>query len=121
MNHELNAQVAEEVMGLKDVSCHPGDHAPLDTSATIYVGGSRFHGPDSDRQLVPDFSGSLDAAWLMEEEIERRGLQTQYVGELWALLELDTIPYGTTYWPMAHATPEQRCRAALEAVRERTE
>jgi len=68
--------------------------------------------------LVPDFSGSLDAAWQMEEEIERRGLLGDYVAALQSHLRIlgrHVIEVMET-WELIHATPEQRCRAALEAV-----
>ena len=113
-NHELNAQVAEEVMGWIVLRSGPAPlyiiELPIKANAWL---------------PVPDFSGSLDAAWQMEEEIERRELRYRYAQVLYAeCLELNGGNWGLGFdrgliWLLIHATPEQRCRAALEAVRER--
>ena len=118
MNHELNAQVAEEVMGwiVQRMPFPP-----------IYVVEVPPDGEDwTEAWLpIPDFSGSLDAAWQMEEEIERRGIAmvTAYEKELsWIVGDTrQGEPFICSYdpWLFIHATPEQRCRAALEAVREK--
>ena len=93
MNDELNWQVAEKVMGER------------------YLGKN-----------VPDYSSSLDAAWLMEEEIAQRKLIRKYVFALedivWSAGRsqqaiLDEWPSPHELWQLIHATPEQRCRAAL--------
>jgi hypothetical protein len=45
----------------------------------------------------------------VEDEIERRGLGSQYAGALAGVVTGDL-------WAIIRATPEQRCRAALIAV-----
>jgi len=121
MNHELNAQVAEEVMGWTHIS-------------RISHFGYPPSGPIGDNELgppywagrigavrVPDYSGSLDAAWEMEKEIKRRLLLYPYVNALLRQADLfDCFPMGCSdCWDIIHATPGQRCRAALEAVKEK--
>jgi len=110
MNHELNMQIAQEVTRLKGAGIPAGNTIP------------GYLGEDGWWRGLPDYSGSLDAAWQMEDEIERRGgrpLQDAYVVALRNILwpSILVIPY---LWDIIHATPEQRCRAALEAVREKT-
>ena len=93
MNHELNWQVAEKVMG------------------------ERYLDYD-----LPDYSGSLDAAWEMEEEIERRGRRTIYTVRLEDALWKDAkwpLDRTQNLWRLIHATSTQRCEAALEAAKEK--
>ncbi len=91
MNHELNAQVAEKVMGERYLN-----------------------------RNIPDFSGSLDAAHKMEAELEMQGVQHEYMWKLKKVIADELGPnVRLTWWPIIRATPEQRCRAALEAVREK--
>ena len=101
MNHELNARVAERVMGWK---VHWYDGVPNYMRDGWVV-------------LVPDFSGSLDAAWEMEEELERRGLCDEYEHALVTIAWSERLHPARSAWRLIHATPEQRCEAALEAVK----
>jgi len=150
MNHELNAQVAEEVMGWKrhEWLGHP---ALQKTVICRTCGGTRAtaardlrpgEGAGDDdwpqlspeerirdycqppHEVMPDYSGSLDAAWQMEDEIERLGLHRAYVGRLqehWPNYGIQwVVPMREMQWRLIHTTPEQRCRAALGAVREKT-
>jgi len=60
--------------------------------------------------------GSITSACVLEDEIERRGLQEKYVTILLALIDPD--PYTTNeYWAILRATPEQRAQAFLEAIK----
>ena len=61
----------------------------------------------------PEYSTDRDAAWDVEEEIQRRGLYAEY-GEAMSIL-LDS-PFAS-YYDFLHASPELRCRAALSCVR----
>ena len=64
----------------------------------------------------PEYSTDRDAAWDVEEEIQRRGLYAEY-GEAMSIL-LDSPFVTASYYDFLHASPELRCRAALLAVRE---
>ena len=69
----------------------------------------------------PEYSTDHDAAWDVEEEIQRRGLVAEYGMELMALVVTPETETGqkpfTFVFDAAHASPELRCRAALAAVR----
>ena len=63
----------------------------------------------------PEYSTDRDAAWDVEEEIQRRGLYAEY-GEAMSIL-LDSPFVTASYYDFLHASPELRCRAALSCVR----
>lgn len=65
--------------------------------------------------VLPYYSSDIAAAWEMEAEIERRGLIEPYG---YALEDLVGCRGGPAYnmWAAAHASPLQRCQAALKAV-----
>jgi hypothetical protein len=74
------------------------------------------------QQGLPPYSTSIAAAWLVEEKISQvPALLQQYVVELANLLHVNTLQtdalmcYGDL-WRLIHATPEQRCKAALKAA-----
>ena len=128
INHELDVRVEEEVM-LRVPCDHwclflPGDVL----SGSVWIKDRRDlceHERCYPRDNPADYSGSLDAAWQMEEEIKRRG----DIPKLSYLEALDNVlgnppldePYLLPYsiWSFIHATPGQRCRAAREAAREK--
>ena len=130
MNHELNTRLAEEVMGWKNVGPLRGGNVPFGERSDDY---NKDHPTNPLKDQVSDYSGSLDAAWQMEEEIERRGVRNAYIAALERLTEAyvhdkvgaDAIymqwPRPADLWLLIHATPEQRRKAALEAVREKAE
>lgn len=70
----------------------------------------------------PLFSTNLTDARLLEDEIERRGLQAEYMHSLIYAMSIDPDdtfwidPSGTQVWALFRATPEQRARAFLEAI-----
>jgi hypothetical protein len=66
------------------------------------------------------FSRDLNAAWRVEEEIRRRGLEYEYEQALWGVIGPHyDVPEGAAVvivnWPIIHATAEQRCLAAVRA------
>jgi hypothetical protein len=65
----------------------------------------------------PDFTSRLDAVRLMEDEIERRGLQELYSEILHYMCASFSDSFQMARWKVLRATPEQRCRAALRAVK----
>jgi hypothetical protein len=71
---------------------------------------------------IPAYSTDPAAARLVEDEIERRGLQEPYVRALVGGAEEATHRLWycgvDDLWRVATATPEQRCRAALAVVGE---
>ncbi len=62
-------------------------------------------------------SGSLDAAWEMEVEIERRGLCDEYEYALVTIAWSERLHPARAAWRLIHATAEQRCEAVLEVMR----
>lgn len=66
---------------------------------------------------LPFYSTEIAAAYAMEAEIEQRGLHRQYVRHLAVVVEIvNYADIRQRYWLLAHATPWQRCVAALRAV-----
>ena len=112
MNHELNKQIAKEVMGWTKLSWwYPIVGIPPDAPAAL----------DGKQEYVkvPDYSGSLDAAHQVESQIYRDELQDVYVDQLTKIVGSWPLDSHYALWILIHATPKQRCRAALEAVREK--
>ena len=60
----------------------------------------------------------IDHAWMVEDRIKDLGLEYQYCRALIKVCNLDDISW-QSQWALIHATPEQRCLAALEAKEER--
>lgn len=75
------------------------------------------------------FTATARAVLLLEDEIERRGKLNEYVYAL-AKIVLDPWEEGGEWpfelfpqdvWLLVHATPEQRARAFLEAMKNETD
>lgn len=68
---------------------------------------------------IPYYSSDMNLSRLVEQEIERCGLQSQY-GDILAIIEQDMCKDCATHPPMnwlcAHASPKSRCLAALKTV-----
>lgn len=71
------------------------------------------------KEIFRNYSGSISAAWEVEEQIASLEKEGHYVN---ALCDVVGTPRDGTRtlamddWRMLHATPEQRCKAALLAV-----
>lgn len=84
----------------------------------IDVACARALGLDPDANelhAIEQYSVYPESAKLLEDEIERRGLQDDYMRELLSIV----IPGGGSvlaFWKILRATPEQRARAFLKAV-----
>jgi hypothetical protein len=68
---------------------------------------------------VPAYSTNPTAIRLAEDEIERRGLQDEYMTALFEIVfNASFEQYVNTHeiWRIIRATPEQRARAALAAL-----
>lgn len=70
--------------------------------------------------IVPRYSSDISAAMEVENRIEQLHLIREYVRALEHIGDMATpsrvITDTGVAWRLAHATPEQRCRAALKAV-----
>lgn len=65
----------------------------------------------------PEFTENLDHALLLEDEIERRGLQDEYVQKLADILPISSLDEATIRWTtLITATPAQRTQAAVEVL-----
>lgn len=128
---ELDAAVAENIMGLCWHDFEPKNKTSQRAKKFVCskCGLSRFGG---DAHTPPHYSESRQAIAEFENEIERRGLTWEYVE---ALSEIVAPGYAHVFssvselekrehyicgsdllWRIAHASTEQRCRAALKAV-----
>lgn len=79
--------------------------------------------PFGEQQVLPHFSDNPEAARLLEDEIERRGLQMPYMDALLSLCPLVGYaginnPEDHNAWLLIRTTPEQRARAFLEVAGE---
>lgn len=82
------------------------------------------------QHYVPDYSTEIAFAWQVEDRIKELGLRDEYIDTLVVVVhnvQLGQPGLNTTVdhyemtsaflWLMVHATPEQRCIAALMAKR----
>ena len=68
---------------------------------------------------VPAFSTDYEAARILEDEIERRGLQIEYAKAVMKLIYQQGFKnYAEPQWLLIRATPEQKARAFLEAIKQ---
>jgi len=109
-NRELDAAVAERVMGWvigEPVSGDPDGIPPRPS-------GGHFNYPVP----VPSYSTDISAAYQMEERIKELGLIGEYCFYLNRIA--DAYWYAGEKqgrsWQLIHATPADRCRAALKAT-----
>lgn len=112
---ELNTAVALEVMGWYEWDGVGDWDGPEGVTMFTYWGdddGALAVYPDSsdEPKSLFDPSHCMGSACEVEDEIERRGLGSQYAGAL-------AVRIRGGLWDMLRATPEQRCRAALVVVR----
>ena len=103
----LRKEVALRVMGL----CFHKNKTTYGLTYSCLDCGAKHLGRDV---VVPDYPGDIRAAWAVEEQIARRGFHREYGNILFKSLR-DVGGDGVAF-RVAHATPEQRCRAALKAV-----
>jgi hypothetical protein len=98
---ELDALVAERVMGWMDVR-------PV--SKSDYSGKKQDRAGRWRSARVPDYSSDPLLAYEVEERIKELNLSHRYTEELTEIVRTKDLPAD---W----ATPEQRCKAALNAVK----
>lgn len=117
----LDAAVAVYVMGWK----FTGGTYHEDTTVPFRAAGiCREYGMDAPEGRVvdmsrvnrehgaPRYSTSHDAVALVRAEIERRGMERQFLSEMIAIVGYTEW----TAWRSMNASPEQQCWAALAAV-----
>jgi hypothetical protein len=97
---ELNALVAERVMGWKE----------LKRQSDRYWGRKKDRAGRWRRAAVQDYSHEPAMSYLVEQRMKELGLFKAYEKELERITATQKLPAG---W----AAPDQRCRAALKAVR----
>lgn len=93
------------------------------TLEDVYNGGFKT---DNERiagrygDAIPAYSRDIKHAFEMEAELDRRGLQLAYIHELFHVVIMnDLAAHSSFLWRIAHASPEQRCRAALACVEDK--
>ena len=104
----LDAKLAE-AMGWTDVA----------VESARYATGLPPEEPCRGYAHVPAYSTDVSALEPVYEEIERRGLGTEFTAELSLLIwpELpDSVRYDGYAWGILRATPEQHARAALSVL-----
>lgn len=106
---EMDRLIAEKVMGWEIWNCQWAD------KQTEKLLGN-----------VIDWTPSTDiaAAYIMETELEKKGINfvRAYVKALVQVTGIYNLEMSyLTTWPLIHATPEQRCKAALLAISETAE
>lgn len=106
----LDVEIAIKIMGWTTAAPHNGQ--------PTYENKTTGHHPIYAHKL-PCYSADISAAMEVENRIEELGLEASYARELakgtphWLFASDEA-----TWWHVAHATPEQRCRAALVAIQE---
>jgi hypothetical protein len=97
---ELNAVVAERVMGWKD----------LQRQSDRYWGKKKDKAGRWRRAAVHEYCEEPRTSYLIEERMKELGLFEAYERELAKITKAENLP---AIW----AAPEQRCRAAVKAVK----
>jgi hypothetical protein len=99
---ELNAVVAEHVMGWKD----------LRRQSDRYWGRKKDKAGRWRRAAVHDYCHEPSTSYLIEERMKELGLLEDYERELARITKAQKLP---SPW----ASPDQRCRAAVKTVKNR--
>jgi hypothetical protein len=111
---ELDALVAEKVMGWSDVG-------NITIGMTTYVAG---HRPKGEQTVVPAYSTSMAAAWAVVDALRARGLHLAFNDTLsaWRVLFFTVGRFDTRYftdganYEFADTPAHAICLAALRAV-----
>lgn len=121
----LSAEVAERVIGesmpaIVDCSFIIGTPRFSPLNAWMHV--HRYENGDKCEWEPRPYATSIYYAFQVEDRIAELGLQARYVINLAKLVDPrvkqdDAIM--SLWWNLVHASPEQRCRAALECVKEK--
>ena len=90
-----------------------GDVAPENEDILAWNWGDP---PIAGCEGYPRYSTDIAAAYQVEERIEELGLWRKYCWELIKIVSAKASDEMLQTWYLIHATPEDRCRAALKAV-----
>ena len=107
---ELDAAIDRQVFGIA-IAWEGGKNRSAYPQPPIPVSGS-----------CPRYSESIGAAMQVENRIAELGKQGDYIAALWDVIGADrsvnfwTASNTRAFWLCVHATPEQRCRAALRCL-----
>lgn len=132
VGRELDAEIAVLIQGWRWISnpsspddaflFPPADAAKYspDRVSTKPPDGRRMRNNEWHAQL-PYYSTDIAAAWEVEEKIKELGLQRKYAEAL-GIVIAESGHKGLYVEPfeLIHATPEQRCLAALKAIGEQS-
>lgn len=109
---ELDALIADKVMGWKECG--------IEGLRTRTAWGKPSHFDCNDpRVRIPGFSTDISAAWEVEVQFNQDSeVKSDYMIGLYMIVGLQPHlkPSLDDLFLIAHATPEQRCKAALLAV-----
>jgi hypothetical protein len=106
--YERSTFIAEKLMGAYHDPRFPGDVVGY----WVFPNGDRLIGGET-----PDYADDYSAARQVEDEIERRKLETEYLQALRDIAcKYKVVSEEGTWWALIRATPEHRCRAALKAA-----
>lgn len=110
---QLDLDVAEQVMGFDRMNARV-DPMVRNGDPQYFMGYPVGH------DFAPYYSIDIAAAFQVEDRIAELGLQRQYIIALRGETRAQMIAAACGYeWKLVHASPEQRCRAALECVKEK--
>jgi hypothetical protein len=132
---EMDALIAEKVMGISvqtfGDTCYLVNYCLKKENGDLYY----FNGEcptrasiEEAKKLIPRYSTDLAAAWEVEEKIIQLDFINEYLEALQIIVNgvergwtMTGIIIGHTYTVeqtinLVHASPEQRCRAALKAL-----
>lgn len=115
---KLDAEVAERLMGWTRYSevVHRTDNRTIE--GVLYCPPDYPEVSRGGLNCVPYYSSDIAAAMKVEDRIAELNLKKEYVTALAIIAAKAATEAGEIfgYWHIAHATAEQRCRAALSLV-----
>jgi len=94
---KLTKATAEQVFGWKNVRKHDGE----------LIGKKQDRAGRWRKAKVPDYAGDQRNAYTIDDRVKQLGSSERYMKELSRITKANNLP---PEW----ATPEQRCRAALQ-------
>lgn len=112
----------------RDAALHKSLHHRHNVEGEVYCDGEHEKNEGCDWRPLPTYSTSFDAVRMIEDEIEKRGMQREYLHQLVGMqqgsvaLDIDCLDYEGTMpralWSLVCATPAQRAEAAYRVLRE---
>lgn len=97
---------------------HAPHWRPALATTDVFGDWDRCCGTEDRKRIgLPRFSTDISAAMEVEGRIEAAGLEGTYAEALGKITAAECANGKSETFALIHATPEQRCRAALQAVR----